>query len=141
MEGLKEIRILSREEYFHNLVRVSAETVSFNERRYALVQQAPRYFLEVVLVVFVVLLVSISLNGNMPKETMLGTLGLFGVAAIRLAPMATILASMLTTLRFYRDAISRLFTDVQLLKETEKKSPIKKFKCIQSIESITFLCN
>ena len=122
LEGLKEIRILSREEYFHNLVRVSAETVSFNERRYALVQQAPRYFLEVVLVVFVVLLVSISLNGNMPKETMLGTLGLFGVAAIRLAPMATILASMLTTLRFYRDAISRLFTDVQLLKETEKKS-------------------
>ena len=57
----------------------------------------------------------------MPKETMLGTLGLFGVAAIRLAPMATILASMLTTLRFYRDAISRLFTDVQLLKARKPK--------------------
>ena len=51
------------------------------------------------------------------KESLLGTLGLFGIAGIRLIPMASMFATTLTSLRFGRDAISRLYADVKNLGE------------------------
>ena len=114
LEGLKEIRILGREMHFHKMVRNGAEEISFSQRRSQLIQQSPRYLLEAVLVLFVVLLVLLKLRSD-TAETLLGTLGLFGVAAIRLMPMASQLAATLTALRFNRDAVSRLYADVQQL--------------------------
>ncbi|MEK9702732.1 MAG: ABC transporter ATP-binding protein, partial [Deltaproteobacteria bacterium] len=115
LEGLKEIRILGRERHFHQMLRRGAEGWSFNQRRNLIIQQAPRYLLEAVLVIFVVLLVLFTLSTEAAVESLLGTLGLFGVAAIRLMPMASQLAATLTTLRFQRDAVSRLYADVQQL--------------------------
>ena len=115
LEGLKEIRILGREAYFHRMLQRGAEVESFSERRYQLIQQSPRYLLEAVLVLFVVLLVLLTLRSETRAESLLGTLGLFGVAAIRLMPMASQLATTLTTFRYKRDAVSRLYADVQQL--------------------------
>ena len=115
LEGLKEIRILGREVHFHQMLKRSAEEWSFNQRRYMLIHQTPRYLLEAVLVIFVVLLVLLTLRSDSAAESLLGTLGLFGVAAIRLMPMASQLAAALTNLRFQRDAVSRLYADVQQL--------------------------
>ncbi len=115
LEGLKEIRILGREAHFHRMVRRGAEEFSFNEKRYLLIQLSPRYLLEAVLVLFVVLLVLLALRSHPTAESLLGTLGLFGVAAIRLMPMGSQLATTLTTLRFNRDGVSRLYADVQQL--------------------------
>ena len=125
LEGLKEIRILGQEAYFHKTVRLGAEGVSFNNRRYKLIQSAPRYLLEAILVIFVVLLVILNFHLEISTEALLGTLGLFGVAAIRLLPMATLFTGTLTTLRFNRDAVARLHTDVKQLKGTlERKKTV-----------------
>ena len=113
LEGFKEIRILEKEEYFYNIVKKNAEIVAVNERRNQLTSQAPRYLLETILVIFVVLLVVLSLHWNTPTESLLGTLGLFGVAAIRMMPMASQLSATLTSLRFNRDAVARLHIDLQ----------------------------
>ena len=60
-----------------------------------------RYLLEAVLVIFVVLLgPAHAFYLKTAAEDLLGTLGLFGVAAIRLMPMANQLAATLTNLRF-----------------------------------------
>ena len=58
-----------------------------------------------VLLVFWSLLVEENLKGILP------TLGVFGVAILRLMPSATLLTSSLTQLRFARDSISRLHFD------------------------------
>ncbi len=135
LEGLKEIRILGQEPYFHQQVQRGAEGIAFNERRYQLIQSIPRALLEAVLVVFVVLLVLITLQSEVSTGTLLGTLGLFGVAAIRLVPVATLLASNLITLRFSRDGISRLYADVKQLKE----SPVKSNRVAYTGDSFTSL--
>ena len=113
LEGLKEIRILGREAHFHQMLQRGAESASFSERRYQLIHQASRYLLEAVLVLFVCLLVLLTLRSEAATETLLGTLGLFGVAAIRLMPMSNHLAATMMTLRFNRDAVSLLYADVQ----------------------------
>ena len=125
LEGLKEIRILGREAHFHRMLRRGAEEVSFNQRRYQLIQQAPRYLLEAVLVIFVVLLVLLTMNSGAKTEALLGTLGLFGVASIRLMPMASQLAATMTTLRFQRDAVSRLHNDLQQVQALFTKETVK----------------
>ena len=130
LEGFKEIRILGREAYFHKMVRIAAEGVSINNRRYALIHSAPRYLLEAVLVIFVVLLVILSFHLETSSEALLGTLGLFGVAAIRLLPMASIFTGTLTTLRFNRDAVARLHTDVKQMKGTSERK-----KTVRIVES------
>ena len=64
LEGFKEIRILGREAHFHQMLQRGAEGASFSERRYQLIQQAPRFLLEAVLVLFVVLLVLLTLRSD-----------------------------------------------------------------------------
>ena len=113
IEGLKEIRILGREMHFHRMVRNGAKEISFYSRRSQLIQQTPRYLLEAVLVLFVVLLVLLTFRSEAGAENMLGTLGMFGVAAIRLLPISSQLAATVTALRYQRDAVSRLHADVQ----------------------------
>ena len=125
LEGLKEIRILGREAHFHRMLQRGAEGWSFSQRRYQLIQQAPRYLLEAVLVIFVVLLVLLTMNSGAKTEALLGTLGLFGVASIRLMPMASQLAATMTTLRFQRDAVSRLHADLQQVQALFTKETVK----------------
>ena len=96
--SLKEIRILSRgEAYFRSNPMCAVAQRPRCLQRIGVMHldttQRPRYLLEAVLVVFVVVAswsISYRNMGILPKEAMLGTtFGLFGVAAIRLlAPMA-----------------------------------------------------
>jgi len=126
LEGLKEIRILGKEEYFYNAVKLGAKGFSFNQCRFLLVQSAPRYLIEAILVFFVVILVLTALNFKTPTESLLGTLGLFGMAAIRLLPMVTMFAANITNLRFYRNSINRLYTDIKDLSSNAiKKEPFE----------------
>nr|ADD96541.1 hypothetical protein [uncultured organism MedDCM-OCT-S11-C293] len=126
IEGFKEIRVLGKEVFFHSVVRRGAEEYCVNQRRFVLIQNAPRYLLEAVLILFVVLLVILTLRSESSTENLLGTLGLFGVASIRLLPIATMFAGTLTILRFNRDAVSRIFNDLKAMKDIPKK--IRKFR-------------
>ena len=125
MDGFKEIRILGRESHFFNRLLRAVEKISFYQRRFQLIQQAPRHLLEVVLVFFVVLLVLLTMRLEIPTEALFGTLGLFGVAAIRLLPIATMFNGMLNSLRFNRDSVSRLYADVKDLTDTRKRDEYK----------------
>ena len=122
MEGLKEIRILGREAHFHNQVGLSAEDYSINQRLYQLISLAPSYMLEATLVIFVVLLVLLTLSLETSTTVLLGSLGLFGVAALRLKPIAFQLSNTISTLRFHRDGVRRLYADAKYIKEKINRS-------------------
>ena len=65
----------------------------------------------IVIVITFALLVGDSLLGIIP------TMGVFGLAALRLKPTANNLATSLIQLRFQRDSISRLVNDIKSLKK------------------------
>jgi ATP-binding cassette, subfamily B, bacterial PglK len=112
ISGLKEIRILGHEEYFYNQVRENAKKYGVYHARSQLVATAPRYLLELVMVLFIVSLVLMTLVIEQNSQQLLPTLGVFGLAAIRLLPAANVFSSSLTLLRFNRDSVSRLYNDV-----------------------------
>ena len=113
IEGLKEIRILGKEEFFHKMMASGAVKISYYSSKHQLIQLIPRYLLESLLIVFIIFLVLLSLYFGEPTHTLLGTLGVFGLASLRLMPMASQFAATLTNLRFQRDTVNRLYNEVR----------------------------
>ena len=118
LEGLKEIRVLGNEEYFLNQVKQGATDAGKFSMRSSVIGIIPRYLIELILIMFVVLLVSSSLITGKNLQQLLPTLAIFGLASVRLLPIANIFTNGLIKFRFNRDGVSRLFKDVMYFKGT-----------------------
>jgi len=116
MEGLKEIRILGNENYFHQVVDCNAEIQAKISVAYNVISAVPRHLLELILITFVVLLVIGSISTGYELSTLLPVLSMFGVAAMRLAPSANQIISGITQLRFNRHGTSILYDDLSQIK-------------------------
>jgi ATP-binding cassette, subfamily B, bacterial PglK len=123
IEGLKEIRILGKEDYFHNKVRSSASINAENQIKSSLITVSSRYLLDFLLVLFVVSLVISSVMFGEDLHLLVPTLGIFGVASLRLIPLANLFSNTLTRMRYSRHAVSILHKD---LLSFRKKNQIRK---------------
>ena len=119
IEGLKEIRILGKEKYFHQVVLSNSEEGAKNQIKSDIISMTPRYLLEFMLIVFVVSLVIGSILIGHDLKTLIPTLGVFGVASLRLMPSANLISTGLMKIRFSRNAISRLSADLQEMEHQE----------------------
>ena len=120
IEGFKEIRILGREKYFYDLIKLNAERWTQNQGKTSIISSSPRYFLEFVLITFIVMLVITAyLFGNNLKA-LVPTIGFIGMAALRLLPVIHGLSNSLVHLRHNRFAVGWLYTDLIKLKESPK---------------------
>lgn len=130
IDGFKEHRILGKENYFYAKLKEGVKWNAYFEVRQQLLNLSPGYSLEFILIVFVVtILSSVAWLGGSILE-ILPTMGVFGVAALRLKPTANSLASGLVTLRFYRDTVHRLFKDTNNLESS--KTPKKSRKSVKN---------
>ena len=119
IEGLKEVRILGCQRYFLDKVRDGAREYGDCYVKSTIASIAPKYILEVVLIIFVVLLVLLSNK----SESILPVLGVFGVAAMRLLPSVNTISSGIIQFRFSKDSVSRLYKDIKKL-DNEYKLPL-----------------
>jgi ABC-type bacteriocin/lantibiotic exporter with double-glycine peptidase domain len=77
-----------------------------------MISSIPRYLLEVFIVSFVVILVVGSILLNHDIVVILPMIAMFGVAALRLLPIASALSGSLVRLRYSDDAMSKLYNDL-----------------------------
>jgi ATP-binding cassette, subfamily B, bacterial PglK len=146
LDGLKEIRVLGNEEHFLNQVKEGITDASNFNMQSTVIGLIPRYLIELILIMFVVLLVSSSLIMGKNLQQLLPTLAIFGLASVRLLPIANILSNGLIKFRYNRDGVSRLFKDVISLDDVltiqkdlpQNRNSEKSFKEL-SLESISFI--
>jgi len=112
LEGLKEIRVLGHEDYFLNKVRNGAQKTGKYGMYMLVMSTIPRYIIEFLLVLFIVLLVIITLVTDANPKELPPTLAVFGLASVRLLPIVNIVSNGIIKFRFNRDSISRLYVDV-----------------------------
>jgi len=112
IEGLKEIRILGCEAYFHKQVLNGSKKYGHFYSLKAIISTAPRYLLELIILLFIISLVLITLGLRQSMQDVLSTVGVFGLASIRLLPAASLFSKTLMQLRFYKDSNSRLYQDI-----------------------------
>jgi len=113
IEDFKEIRVLGKEYYFYNKVRSEARRVSEANFKSTHISLIPRYLLEFMLIVFVVLLVNGSILFDQNIEYLIPTLGMFGVATIRIAPSINKIISGLSVIRFGQNFVDLLYKDIE----------------------------
>lgn len=116
VKGSKEIGIYGVQDYFLNSMNECSQSYSSNSTKSMVLSALPRYFIELSIVIFIMVWIFISqfLDGGL--DEILPILAIFGVASIRLAPIAYSIAIGLTKLNLSKDSVDRLVNDMKASK-------------------------
>jgi len=120
ISGFKEVRVLNKERYFYNFVDKNAKKYSEYSAKAQVISTMPRYILELIMVIFVVILTIITVHSNNTEELFI-TLAVFGVAAFRLLPSLNALSTSISKLRNSRNSVSILYNDLQNTQQSNTK--------------------
>ena len=127
LEGLKEIRVLGKENFFFNRLEDNSKQYANLHANSVLITTASKYFIEFSVMTFFIVIISAS-SFFISSETsnVLGVIGMFAFAAIRLLPGITLVSSAILQLRAHKNTVDRLFDAIQDLNlEVEKEKLIK----------------
>lgn len=116
MEGIKEVRVLGKENFFYKRYISSAEIYGDLHASSQLITTGSRYFIEFAIIGFFVFSISASsLLSFADSSDLFGTLGMFAFAAIRLLPGVNILSTTILQLRSQKNTVDRLYETLKKL--------------------------
>ena len=136
VNGIKEVRILGKEDYFFNRVIKNTIGLSKAMKMSDFISSIPRYFLELLMILFVVLLVVFYSLQEKNLELVVPVLTMFSVAAIRLFPSVNQIVSGISHIRFGRPAVSLLYEDLKKSENIIIEEPLSNMKTATEFESI-----
>ncbi len=114
--GVKEAKVLGREQFFLNVYRQNNTAYTRTLQYFQVVSQLPRFFIETVAVVGLMLIfVSVLVQGRELSEV-IPTLSLFAAAAFRLMPSINRILNAVTAMRFSSHTVHVLYQDLMELK-------------------------
>ena len=111
IDGFKEIRVLGKENHFLKMVKSSSEVIYKHTRKAAIISSVPRYLLEFTIFSFIILACTFSYVVVDNSSEFIETMVLFGAAAVRLMPSATLMAHGATVIRANEDSVRLLYND------------------------------
>jgi ABC-type multidrug transport system fused ATPase/permease subunit len=117
--GVKDIKVLGREDYITQEYARELAGDAVIERRFQLFQSLPRYGLEFLTVLCFGLLISLMILLDRNISDIVPVLSLFGAAAFRLLPSANQLINNLQLIRFARHKLVLLYADFALTDELQ----------------------
>ncbi len=134
--GIKEIKLLSREDYFVNSFKEYSDKSSDNQRKQQVLIQLPRLLTETVSIGAVLLWLVIAAAYGMDLLSIVPTLAVFAVAAFRLLPSVGKINGLLADYNFYRPRVDFIYEDMHGVQEITEcnKSDDKVISFNESIE-------
>jgi ABC-type bacteriocin/lantibiotic exporter with double-glycine peptidase domain len=107
-QGIKELKTLGKEAFFLNSVNQSANMVAKSALRLTLYSILPKNIIELMLISFIVLIISLSLGSENNLGITLSILGIFAASMIRIAPLVSQVQTNINTLIFGRNSVNAL---------------------------------
>jgi ATP-binding cassette, subfamily B, bacterial PglK len=120
-DGFKEIRILGKSNNFLKTVREGAEEFARTFTKTQIINMSPRYIVEFLAISFIVMLIIGAQSMGYSHQTLIPTLAVFGIAAMRLVPTGNIITSSFIQLRFNSDTVGRLHADWVVLQQSGQR--------------------
>lgn len=112
MDGYKEIRVLGIKNFFYNeMYRDASKAVDAGIRQ-NIISLIPRYIVEITLIFFIVITVISSILFGNNLNNIIATLGLFGVASIRLAPMGNSIVTSINNINYNNNSVEIITRDL-----------------------------
>jgi ATP-binding cassette, subfamily B, bacterial PglK len=114
MDGYKEISVLGKKSFFYNKMYHNASKAINSGIQQNVISTLPRYIVEITLIFFIVItVIGFILSGNNLNNIM-PTLALFGVAAVRLAPMGNIIVSSINNINYNSNSVEIIARDLAI---------------------------
>jgi ATP-binding cassette, subfamily B, bacterial PglK len=139
VNGLKEVRVLGKEKYFYDKVLKNTSGLSRAMKLKDFFSSIPRYFLELLMISFVVLLVFLFSYQEKGLELVVPVLTMFSIAAIRLLPSVNQIVSGIAHIRFGRPMVSLLYKDLKNAETYIYEDQYKDLKTSSSFQSIELI--
>lgn len=131
ISGIKDIKVLGRENSFLRLYNFSAVRTAITFRYKHVIGQLPKPFMETAAVAGMLFIVLMLLMLDRDVASLLPLLALFAAATMRLLPIFKNLVSAYTDIRYHAYAIDPIYNDLKLL-EKEAELKLKKEKKMDS---------
>ena len=111
--GLKDVKVLNREDFFIRNYYESGLIGARLGRNYAVLNNTPRLLIETVFIVAVLGYVAVYVSGNGNVGTMVTTLSTFAVAAMRVLPSVNRINTYLTEIAYMRPRLDFVYENLQ----------------------------
>ena len=111
--GLKEIRVLGKEDFFYDKTAQYVKSFAKNYSRQQILAMTPRYLLEFLMVLSIVVLVLLAMLSGQDVNTIFNSIAVFAVAGIRLIPAMNGMSSSMIHLRYHTDTVNKLYDDLK----------------------------
>jgi len=145
--AIKETKVMQKEEYFSLQFSSSYSKYSDSTREFMFIDKIPRVLVELSGVGGILLLVIVKIASGVSPASIVPTLGVLGLAAIRLMPSINRIISLFNSIKFNMPLFNEIYTDLlDIKKQKDKdennqcsKSSIKMpFEHLISVENISF---
>ncbi|AFY70506.1 Xenobiotic-transporting ATPase [Thalassoporum mexicanum PCC 7367] len=110
--GIKETKVLGREDFFAHAFDQNCAIAGRAKLSLGLANQLPNLFIETLVIVAVLAIVAVILLQGKSSQSVLPTLSLFAIAALRLMPSVKRIVSYSNSIRFYKSSLDAVYQDL-----------------------------
>lgn len=139
--GLKDVKVLNREEFFVRNYYETGKTGANVARNYAVLNNTPRLLIETIFIVSMLSYIAVYINGGGDVSEMMTTIATFGVAAIRVLPSVNRINTYITEIAYTTPSLNFVYENLQqgmktdaMLAERRANSQKEKLKLDDKIE-------
>lgn len=111
--GLKDVKVLNREDFFIRNYYESGRTGADVSRTYAVLNAVPRSLIETVFITAVLGYVAVYISGDGDIDAMMTTLATFAVAAIRVLPSVTRINTYISEIAYTEPCLDFVYENLQ----------------------------
>lgn len=147
--GVKDVKVLGRETYFVERYGESAGKYAYYQTRTMVFTSMPRLILETVAIIGVLSYIAVNIALGNALGNMVGLIGAFGLAALRLLPSINRLNTYISNISYYEPSLDYIYENVNMAelrdipailkaKEEKKKTESLTIKRVIELKHITY---
>jgi|UPI00036E2E54 ATP-binding cassette, subfamily B, bacterial PglK len=119
--SIKLTKVSRASEYFVNIFNNNVKRFSFNNASLKNISQWPRYLIEIIVVLGIVIAVIVTTYNNPDSKLDLSQLSFFGLAAVRLMPSFNRITSAYTNIRYYSASLDVVFNELNTINSDKEE--------------------
>lgn len=112
--GIKDVKVLHKEDFFLDTYESSAKKYAKHQIKNNVLSIIPRQLIETIAIVGILAYVGISIWVGVDMGVLLGLVGAFGVAAMRLLPSVNRLNTYIANISFFESALNNIYENIDM---------------------------
>lgn len=122
IQGIKEIKVMNREDFFGKNYEMSGEKLIYAERRRQILTITPRFLIEAVSMATMFVLLAILLSGGQSLEKLIPIISAVAMAAVRLLPSVNRISSAMAIVSYSEPKLDKLIENLRILSDKDTVS-------------------